>query len=391
MSRWAVAGIRAVAICLLMPWMMLTAAAAEREEPDFGLWEERMAGEWEGIDHFLEGRASDGGMEVSFSGLAKALAAGEWQKAGEMAVGGLKQSLLQEVSRGGRLAGELLALGLIGAVFANFSHIFAEGQISETAFFMTYLLVFTVLASSFTDSMAIVGSVLTHQVEFMKVLVPCYFPVVAWAGGSASSVAWMEFLLLLIAAVQWLYLRLILPVTRVYILLVLAGNIVREDMLTRLTELLRSLACWGSRSLLGLVLGFQLIQGMVLPYADSLQMAGINRLLQVIPGIGDGAGAVTKMVLGTGVLVKNSMGAAAVVVLVVLSAVPLLKLAILLILYRSVAGILQPVGDKRLVACISSVAEGQRMLLGLAASGLLLFAATIALVCLGTNGVYLGA
>ena len=54
MSRWAVAGIRAVAICLLMPWMMLTAAAAEREEPDFGLWEERMAGEREGIDHCLE-------------------------------------------------------------------------------------------------------------------------------------------------------------------------------------------------------------------------------------------------------------------------------------------------------------------------------------------------
>lgn len=391
MNRWVGAGLRILAICLLMPWLVLTAAAAEREEPDLGLWEERMQEEWGGIDRFLEGEAGDGGIGVSFAGLVKALASGEWEDAGEMVAAGLEQSLFQEISHGGRLAGELLALGLIGAVFANFSQVFAGGQISETAFFMTYLLVFTVLASSFTDSMAIVGNVLSHQAEFMRVLVPCYFPVVAWAGGSASSIAWMEFLLLLIAAAQWMYLRVILPLARVYILLVLAGNMVREDMLTRLTELLRSLVCWGSRSLLGLVLGFQLIQGMVVPYADSLQMAGINRLLQVIPGIGDGAGAVTKMVLGTGVLVKNSMGAAAVVVLVVLSAVPLLKLAILLILYRSVAGLLQPVGDKRLVACISSVADGQRLLLGLAASGLLLFVATIALVCLGTNGVYLGA
>ncbi|MCI9106437.1 MAG: sporulation protein, partial [Lachnospiraceae bacterium] len=80
----------------------------------------------------------------------------------------------------------------------------------------------------------------------------------------------------------------------------------------------------------------------------------------------------------------------AVVILVILSAAPLLKLLILLFLYRTAAGILQPVGDKRLVACIESVAEGQKMLLGLAAAGLLLFSVTIGLVCAGTNGAYLG-
>lgn len=255
---------------------------------------------------------------------------------------------------------------------------------------MTYLLVFTVLVSSFTDSMAITERVLEQQVEFMRALIPCYFPIAAWAGGSVSSAAWMEFLLLLVAMVQWLYRALFLPVARVYILLVLAGNLVREDMLSRLTELLHSFICWGNRSLLGLILGFQLLQGMVLPYADSLHMAGVSRLLQAIPGIGDGAGAVTKMVLGTGVLVKNSMGAAAVAVLAAISVIPLIKLAVLLFLYRLVAGILQPVGDKRLVACISSVAKGQKMLLGMAAFGLLTFVITIALICLGTNGVYQG-
>ena len=224
----------------------------------------------------------------------------------------------------------------------------------------------------------------------MRALIPCYFPIAAWAGGSVSSAAWMEFLLLLVAMVQWLYRALFLPVARVYILLVLAGNLVREDMLSRLTELLHSFICWGNRSLLGLILGFQLLQGMVLPYADSLHMAGVSRLLQAIPGIGDGAGAVTKMVLGTGVLVKNSMGAAAVAVLAAISVIPLIKLAVLLFLYRLVAGILQPVGDKRLVACISSVAKGQKMLLGMAAFGLLTFVITIALICLGTNGVYQG-
>ena len=116
----------------------------------------------------------------------------------------------------------------------------------------------------------------------------------------------------------------------------------------------------------------------------------MQKLLQAIPGVGDGAGAVTKMVVGTGVLVKNTMGAAGVAVLMAVSLTPLLKLAVLLGLYQAVAGILQPIGDRRLIACMGSVADGQKILLGLAASGLVLFVVTIALVCVGTNGAYQG-
>ncbi|MBP3393434.1 MAG: sporulation protein, partial [Lentisphaeria bacterium] len=44
------------------------------------------------------------------------------------------------------MAGQLLALGLIGAVFAGFSDIFSGGQISETGFFLTYLIAFCLMA-----------------------------------------------------------------------------------------------------------------------------------------------------------------------------------------------------------------------------------------------------
>lgn len=159
---------------------------------------------------------------------------------------------------------------------------------------MTYLLAFTVLAAAFFGSVSVASQVLEKQVEFMKVLLPSYFLVVAWAGGSISSAAWMELVMFLIGAVQWLYLSFLLPAVRIYILLVLAGNMAKEDMLSKMTELLRSGVQWGTRSLIGLVLGFQVIQGMVLPYADAAKTAGAQKLLSAIPGIGQGAGTVTK-------------------------------------------------------------------------------------------------
>ena len=160
-------------------------------------------------------------------------------------------------------------------------------------------------------------------------------------------------------------------------------------MFSRMTELLKTGVEWSSRSLIGIVLGFQLIQGMVLPYVDAAKMSGVQKLLQVIPGVGQGAGAVGKILLGSGALIKNTMGAAAVVILFLLSLLPLVKLAILVLLHRSVAAVIQPIADKRLVSCISSVADGQKLLLVLVCSSLCLFVVTIALICSGTNVPYL--
>lgn len=372
-------------ILLGMLWLCPLSFGAER----LPLYE-IPGGDWSELDRFLQQQGGEQDELFSFSELVKALMEGQGRKAGKGILTSMHSVLFEELSHSTKLWGELLAVGLVGAVFANFSYIFTGSQISETAFFMTYLLALALLITIFSDSMEIAQNILSRQIEFLRVLLPCYFSAAAWTGGSLSAAAWMEFFLFLIAAVQWLYLRLLLPAIRVYVLLVMAGNMAKEDMLSRLTRFLQSGIRWATRSLIGLVAGFQLVQGFVLPYADSVQAAGVQKLLQAIPGVGDGVGAVTKMLLGSGVLVKNTMGAAAVVILMILSAAPLLKLLLLLFLYRAAAGILQPVGDRRLVGCIESVAEGQKMLLGLAASGLLLFSVTIGLVCAGTNGAYLG-
>ncbi len=344
---------------------------------------------WKNIEEFLAQSGGGVGQSFSFAGLVETLMSGQGREAGRMLLDAARAGLFGELEHGGHMVGQLLALGLLGAVFANFSEIFSGGQMAQTGFFITYLLAFAVLASSFFDSVAIAGQVLEKQILFMRALLPAYFAAVVWSGAGVASAAWYELLLFLIGGVQWIYGSLLVPLVRIYILLVLAGHMAKEDMLSKLTDLLKTVIQWGTRSLITLVLGFQLIQGMVLPYADAVKTAGVQKLLQAIPGIGAGAGAVTKLILGSSVLIKNTMGAAAVAVLVLLTLVPVVKLVVLLFLYRGVAAVLEPVADKRLVSCISGVADAQRLILGIVISSLLLFVITIALICLGTNVSYL--
>ena len=341
------------------------------------------------IETYLRQELGDSSHRLTFGDLMRALASGNMREAASLCLEGLRQEIFGELQGKERMAGRLLALGLFGALFAGFSEVFSGGHMAETGFFLTYLMAFALLAAVFRESAEAAARILDSQIQFMKVLLPSYFTAVVWSGAGLSSAAWYEAALFLIAGVQKLYAGLLLSLVRIYFLSVMAGSMVKEDMLSRMLDLLKSAVQWGSRSLIGLVLGFQLVQGMVLPYADSVKNAGMQRLLQAIPGIGSGAGAVTKLMLGSGVLIKNAMGAAAVLLLFLFSIVPLARLFVLYLIYRGVAAVLQPVADKRLVVCLSGAAQAQKMLLTVTASWFLLFAVTIALICQGTNAAYL--
>ena len=301
---------------------------------------------------------------------------------------GLKNALFSQVDRGSQMLFQVAAIGLIGAVFTNVSSVFKGGQISDTGFFVTYLLLFTCLAASFSASLQVAAQVMEQILEFMKLLMPAYYMAVAFSGGSMSALALYECMLGAVTGVQWLCSTVLISMVRIYVLMVLGSHVAKEALLSKLTELLEQAVVWSLRTLTGLVVGFHLIQAMILPYADAAGQAGMKRLMEMIPGLGQGAGAMAQMVLGSGVLIKNTMGAAAVVVLAVISVVPVMKLTVLMIMYQCVAAVMQPVCDKRVVSCVSGVSKGHKLLLQIVLYSMFLFMVAIAITCATTNVNY---
>ena len=145
---------------------------------------------------------------------------------------------------------------------------------------------------------------------------------------------------------------------------------------------------WGSKALLGVVLGFHVLQGMIAPYTDSVRQTVLRRAVSLIPGIGQGAAAVSQVLLGSSVLIRNTVGIGGVLVLAAVSLLPLLKLLILYLGCQGSAALLQPVSDSRVVEAVGAVAKGFYFLLAAAGSAVVLFALSIAVVCASTNAAY---
>ena len=214
--------------------------------------------------------------------------------------------------------------------------------------------------------MEITTNVLDAMKDFMTVLAPAFFLAMTLTSYISSAGIYYEFTLFLISGVRWLTSVCLLPCIEIYILLVLVNH-------------LSMLVGWSLKALLALVCGFHMVQGLISPAADAFRTMSVSRGIEAIPGVGDAGSSATELVLGSAMLIKNGIGAAALVVLILLCMVPLIKLAVIMLVYYVLAAILQPVSDERITECLLGMGNGVKLLFQAAFTVLALFLLTIAL------------
>ena len=283
--------------------------------------------------------------------------------------------------------GQIIAISLIAAIFTNLSMAFKFNQVSETGYYVTYILLFGLLITSFIGASNIAAKVISQLLDFMKALVPSYFMSVAYCSGSMTSFVFYEATLIIITLVDLVIIKLVIPLINFYLIIVLANNLSKEDMLSRLAGLIETIIQWVLRSLLAAVIGFNTIQGLIVPVADQIKRSTFYKATSAIPGVGGAIGGVTEVVIGSGILLKNAIGVAGLMVIIIICVLPIIKLAVVTLIYRLSGAVLQPVSDKRIIECISATASSTQLLLKSVIIGAVLLLLTITIVAISTGKV----
>lgn len=275
---------------------------------------------------------------------------------------------------------QILMLALIAAVFAQFSAAFSDRQIAETGFYMLYLLLLTILLTSFGRTIEETQEGISLLTGFMKVLGPVYFLAVAFATGSATSVVFYNLVLFLIYLVELLILHTILPLIQVLVLMKVLNHLMPEEYLSKFAQLLEGIVRWSLKTMIAGVIGVNLVQGLLAPATDLVKRSILQKGVEVIPGAGRIFGGMTEVALGSVVLIKNGIGVAGAVFCVLICAGPVVKMAILFFIYKLIAAVTQPISDRRITGCIESIADGCGLLGNVLFSTAVLFLITIVVV-----------
>ena len=258
---------------------------------------------------------------------------------------------------------KILLLILLSAVLANFADVFESGQIGDICFYIVYLLLFILLMDSFSSVTRSVQQTITWMAEFMRGLAPAYFLTISIAAGSSTAAVFYEGVLILTWLIQEVILNLLFPGACLYVLISLINNLSKEEMLGKMTELLDTAVSWGLKTLLGMVVGLQVVRGLIAPVMDTLKRSALGKAAGALPGVGNAVNMVTELVLTSAVLVRNCLGVVILFAFVAAGAGPVIHYGILSLLYRFLAAIAQPVSEKRIVDSLATMGEGCALLL----------------------------
>ena len=327
---------------------------------------------------------------ITFSEIVHQLIEGKWDGLGEAIKRYGSDLLFSEIRSNKTWIFQLIGILLISAVFNNFSTAFTKSYVSETGFYLTYMLVFVLLISSFTSAVDVAAAAMENMVRFMSVLVPLFCLATTLTGNIQTGVWYQQAMVGGITLVEWLVSKGIIAFIHIYVLLSLVNQLSKEDLLSKFTSLLKLASEWMIKTVVAFVLGIQCIQSIILPAYDTMKNGWTARLTSAIPGVGDAMSGVFKTVLGSAMLIKKGIGSAGIIVLTVVFVIPMLKLVTLIFMYMAAQAIVQPIADLRMVNCIHSVSEGVTLLLKVEGCVFLLFVLSLAMMTVASATAFGG-
>lgn len=339
--------------------------------------------DFEEIEQFLKKLFPES--KTGFEELVKSLTSGDVEAMLETFIKMVTDQFFYEFKTTKTTMVNIMAIIIIAAIFHNFSSVFQSGQVSELGFYVLYMLMITLCLNSFRLLLTSALEGLGMLLGFLKLLGPVYFLAVAFATGSATSIAFYNMILILICIVEMVIQSFLLPLVQVYMIIRILNNLSIESYLSKFGELLHTVITWALRTLLGSVIGINLIQSLLSPAIDSVKRSVLTRGGEALPFVGNVIGGAAEVVLGTAVLLKNGIGIAGAFICIAICMAPVVQMTVVTLLYKLTAALVQPISDKRMVECISSMADGTSMLLRVLFTSCLLFLITIAMVAVTTS------
>lgn len=278
----------------------------------------------------------------------------------------------------------ILALSVFAGIFVKFAGTIGDGDLGETGFFVVFLLLFSLVLSGFLGVYAVAEKALENLIGFMKALIPSFSLTLCYGGKMQSSLAFYEAMLLTMGLLSMAMKYFLMPGVEIYFFLSVINQMAGHRF-SKMVDLIGSILRMSIRILFAAMIGYQGIQGLLVPVMDRVRNNAVWNVAKGMPGVGNTAGSVMDTVYGSGLLIKSAVGVGGVIAIVILCLYPMMKVFLFTFLYRVAGAVAQPVSDHRIVMVLQSAATSGKLMLGyLLASGLM-FLLSIVIVLVSTN------
>lgn len=278
----------------------------------------------------------------------------------------------------------ILAIGAISSLLSSFKD--GSNETSDMVYFVCLSVIVILILVSFKSILSDIKTVIDTISKLMQIVFPILISLLVAIGSITTVSIYNPLVAVLTTIVDIVFDKFLYPIFILIFLFTVLGSLTSTVKLDKLTNFLSSSFKWVIGIIFTLFTGFLSFQGITAGKFDSISIKATKFAVKsYVPIIGSYmADGMDFVVLGS-VLVKNSIGLVAVLILFSIILMPVIKLIIYKLLLQFSSGILELAGANNMSSFIQKTSKVLVLPIIIVLSISLMFVITIALIMCTAN------
>ncbi|MGO0060867.1 stage III sporulation protein AE [Brevibacillus fluminis] len=308
--------------------------------------------------------------QISFSGIAK----------------GMLKFVFHEILMNGKLLSSIIIITVFAMILETMQNAFERNTVTTVAYAIAYLVLMVLAINSFHVAISYAKDAITDMSGFMLAMIPLVIALLASMGNIASAAMFHPLIIFMVNISGTIISTVIFPLLFFSALLSIASLFSDRYKVTQLATLLRNIAMGALGSFLTIFLAVISIQGATSAITDGVTIRTAKYVTgNFIPVVGRMFSDAADTVISASLLVKNAVGLAGVIILLIICAFPALKILVLAIIYNISSAVLQPLGNSPIITALGTIGKSLLFVFAALATVCLMFFLAITIMIAAGN------
>ncbi len=257
----------------------------------------------------------------------------------------------------------LIAIAVVFSIVSGLTSGFMSNSTTEIIHFVCYSAMIVILMTEVTFLITSSVKTIKNMSAFMEVIFPIMLTLVTALGGIATTATYSPMMTVLSVGVAKIINNIVLPCFIATMALSIVGFISKDIKLNKLTKFFKS----AGEIIIGVVFGlfttFVTTNGISGAITDNISIKSAKfAIASYVPILGGYLSEGLDLAVASVMLVKNAIGVGGVIFMLSIVLAPVVKILIFSLGLKLVAGIIEPIGNKRMSEIIYVISKNLTLL-----------------------------
>ncbi|MBO4412853.1 MAG: stage III sporulation protein AE [Clostridia bacterium] len=256
----------------------------------------------------------------------------------------------------------IVVVAIICGFLTNLKSDSSGSSVADIIHFVCYSIIITVVFSAVLSVLTSTGKVINTLQTQMEVTFPVLLTLMTAIGATTSVAIYQPAVALLSGSIMEIFSSVLMPIFIFTLVFNVISNLTSTVKLNKFTKFFQSSFKWIIGSIFTIFMAFLAVKGITASTYDGVSVRTAKYAIRsYVPILGGYLSEGFDVILSASVLIKNAIGASGLLIMFASIITPIVKIAVLILILKLAAGILEPLTDARISDFLYSVSKSLTM------------------------------